>query len=429
MRRLLPARMDNNSCSMSNTIPAAAEDRTNAVASPARSATRRRLDRILNLDDFERAAEAFLPKRVFTFVASGAEDCAAMRGNRAAYAEFSFVTRVMRDVSQRSQQVELFGERYTSPFGIAPLGLCALSAYRGDLVLARAAGEARIPMILSGSSLIPMEAVAAEGTGAWFQAYLPGDEARTVALVQRVAKAGFRTLVLTLDTPVSANRENNTRAGFTIPLRPDASLAWDGVTHPRWLLGTFLQTLWRHGMPHFENSYATRGVPILSPDVVRSYAERGHLHWAHFDLVRRMWNGPLVVKGVLSKADAIEARDRGADGAIVSNHGGRQLDAAVAPLRVLPGIVQACPGWPVMVDGGIRRGTDVLKALALGARMVFLGRPFNFAAAIAGEEGVRHAIALLRDEVDRNMGLLGLTDLSMLTREHLFRNASPTGEV
>ena len=413
---------------MSNTL-SAAQDRTNAVASRGGGALERRLGRILNLDDFEHAAQRFLPRRVFTFVSSGAEDCAAMRGNRGAYADYSFVTRVMRDVSRRSQGVELFGERYASPFGIAPLGLCALSAYRGDLVLARAAGEAKIPMILSGSSLIPMEAVAAEGTGAWFQAYLPGDEPRIVKLVERVAAAGFRTLVITLDTPVSANRENNTRAGFTIPLRPDASLAWDGITHPRWLLGTFLRTLWKHGMPHFENSFAERGVPILSPDVVRSYAERGHLDWTHFDRVRGMWKGPLVVKGVLSKADAIEARRRGADGVIVSNHGGRQLDAAVAPLRVLPGIVEACPGWPVMVDGGIRRGTDVLKALALGARMVFLGRPFNYAAAIAGQAGVRHAIAILRDEVDRDMGLLGLNDLTMLTREHLFRNASPTGEL
>lgn len=356
-----------------------------SAASPAdvARAVPRALQGILNLDDFERAAASFLPRRIFTFVSSGAEDCAALRGNRAAYADYSLVPRVLRDVSVRNQAVELFGRRHASPFGIPPLGLCALSAYRGDVVLARAAAEARIPMILSGSSLISMEEVAAAAPDTWFQAYLPGDEPRTVALVERVARAGFRTLVVTLDTPVSANRENNTRAGFTIPLRPTPGLAWDGISHPRWLFGTFLRTLLRRGMPHFENSYATRGVAILSPDLVRSYAERGHLDWGHLELVRRMWKGTLVVKGVLSSADARAARDRGVDGCIVSNRGGRQLDSAVAPLRVLPGIVAACPGWPVMIDGGIRRGTDVLKALALGARMVFVGRPFNFAAAVA----------------------------------------------
>ena len=399
------------------------------ASTPAARSVPRRLRRILTLDDFERAAARHLPRPVFSFIASGAEDGASLRGNRAAYAEFGFVTRVLRDVSLRSQATSLFGQAYAAPFGIAPLGLCALSAYRGDLVLARAAGKANIPMVLSGSSLIRMEEVAAEDTGAWFQAYLPGDERKTVALIERVVRAGFRTLVITLDTPVAGNRENNVRAGFTIPLRPSMRLAWDGLSHPRWLAGTVLKTLWRHGMPHFENNYATRGVPILSSDVLRSYSERGHLHWMHFDLVRRMWAGTLVVKGILSQDDARQARDRGADGIIVSNHGGRQLDGAVSPLRVLPGIVAACPGLPVMIDGGIRRGTDVLKAIALGAKFVFLGRPFNFAASLAGEAGVRHAIDILRTEIDCDMGLLGVNSLADLSRAHLFRMTSPSGEV
>ncbi|MCJ0763415.1 alpha-hydroxy acid oxidase [Variovorax terrae] len=397
------------------------------AGTPAAYQPPQRLRRILSLDDFERAARSHLPRPVYSFVASGAEDEHSMRGNRAAYAEFGFVTRVLRDVSLRSQKTTLFGQTHDAPFGIAPLGLSALSAYRGDLVLARAAGAARIPMVLSGSSLIRMEDVAAEGTGAWFQAYLPGDEARTQALVERVARAGFRNLVITLDTPVAANRENNVRAGFSIPLRPSLRLAWDGLSHPRWLAGTFLQTLLRHGMPHFENNYATRGVPILSPNVLRSYSERGHLHWAHFDQVRRLWKGNLIVKGILSQEDARQARDHGADGIIVSNHGGRQLDGAVAPLRVLPGIVAACPELPIMIDGGIRRGTDVLKALALGAKFVFVGRPFVFAAALAGQAGVRHAIGILSEEIDRDMGLLGLNSLADLEPSHLFPLAGPRG--
>jgi len=160
--------------------------------------------------------------------------------------------------------------------------------------------------------------------------------------------------------------------------------------------------------------------------VLRSYSERGHLHWGHLDCVRRLWPGTLIVKGVLSADDARQAQARGVDGVIVSNHGGRQLDGAVAPLRVLPPIVAACPGLTVMIDGGIRRGADVLKALALGAKFAFVGRPFGYAAALAGEAGVRHAIGILRSEVDRDMGLLGVTRLTELNETQLFRHRGDT---
>jgi L-lactate dehydrogenase (cytochrome) len=241
------------------------------------------------------------------------------------------------------------------------------------------------------------------------------------ALIERVASAGFTTLVVTVDSQVAGNRENNVRAGFSTPLRPTLRLAWDGITHPRWLFGTFLRTLVLHGMPHFENNFATRGPPILSPDILRDYSDRGHLAWEHWQLIRRLWKGPLVMKGILDAADARIARDAGVDGIIVSNHGGRQLDGAVAALRVLPGIAAACPDIPVMLDGGVRRGTDVLKALALGARSVFVGRPFAYAAAIAGAAGVGHAIDLLSGEILRDMALLGITGLRELDAGRLAR--------
>jgi len=315
--------------------------------------------------------------------------------------------------------VELFGTRYTSPFGIAPMGINALSAYRGDLVLARAAQQAGMVSILSGTSLIPMETVAAAAPATWFQAYLPGDAARIEALVERVAQAGYQTLVLTVDIPVSANRENNARTGFSTPLRPSLRLAWDGISHPAWLAGTFLRTLVRHGMPHFENSFATRGAPIVSSHVLRDFSARDHLNWTHLDQIRRQWKGNLVVKGILSVPDALAARDHGADAIILSNHGGRQLDGAVSPMRVLAPVVDAVGSLPVLIDSGFRRGSDVLKALALGARMVLIGRPFNYAAAVAAEPGVAHAIALLRAEVDRNMAMLGVTSCHQLGREWL----------
>ncbi len=381
-----------------------------------------KLQHILSLEDFEPAAKRHLPRPIFGFVSGAAETNATLRDNRDAFTEWGFVPRVLRDVSQRSQATALFGRACAAPFGIAPMGISALMAYRGDLVLARAAATDNIPMIMSGSSLIRLEDVVKENPAAWFQAYLPGEPDRILALVERVERAGFETLVLTVDTAASANRENNVRSGFSTPLRPSLRLAWDGVTRPRWLLDTALRTLLRHGMPHFENSYATRGAPIFSGRVERDFGARDHLNWHHLELIRKHWPGKLVVKGLLHAGDAVTARDSGADGIIVSNHGGRQLDGAVSPLRVLPEIVAALGGdYPVMMDSGVRRGTDVLKALALGAKFVFVGRPFIYAASIAGESGVRHAIRLLADEIRRDMGLLGINALRELNPDHLVK--------
>ncbi len=376
---------------------------------------------VLSLDDFETAARKHLPRPIFGYVAGAVETDWSLHDNRAAFAEFGFLPRMLVDVSKRSQQTTVFGHTYATPFGISPIGISALYAYRGDIVLASAAAAANIPMIMSSSSLIRLEDVATESKSAWFQAYLPGDVPDITALIDRVAQAGFETLVVTVDSQVAGNRENNIRTGFSTPLRPSLRLAWDGMTHPRWLFGTLLRTLVRHGMPHFENNYARRGPPIISPHVLRDYSDRGHLNWDHFRLIRRLWKGPLVIKGILDKADAITAREAGADGIIVSNHGGRQLDGAVAALRVLPGIAAACPEIPVMIDGGVRRGTDVLKALALGAKCVFVGRPFGYAAAVAGAAGVSHAIGLLSAEVDRDMAMLGIPDLRELGPGRLMR--------
>jgi L-lactate dehydrogenase (cytochrome) len=384
-----------------------------------------RLRSILCLDDFEAAARRHLPKPIFAYVSGAVERNRSLQANREAFEHYDFVPRVMVDISGRSTAAPLLGHTYAAPFGMAPMGINALSAYRGDLVLAQAAARANVPMLMSGSSLIRMEEVAQVNPEVWFQAYLPGDEANIRALILRIRQAGFKTLVITVDTPVAANRENNVRAGFSTPLRPTLALAWQGLTHPRWLFGTFLKTLALHGMPYFENNYARRGAPILSANVERDLSDRGHLNWQHFRLIRSLWPGRLVMKGVLDVRDARTAVDHGADGLIVSNHGGRQLDGAVAPLRVLPQIVAACHRVPVMLDSGVRRGSDVLKALALGARFVFVGRPFNYAAAVAGEDGVLHAIELLRLEVLRNLAMLGVTSPEHLDNSFLFPSFNP----
>jgi L-lactate dehydrogenase (cytochrome) len=398
----------------------AAQDVPVARSAAQRKPLPRRHGDLLSLDDFERAARRHLPFSVFSYIAGCAEDGQSLRANREAFSRYAFVPRVLVDVRRRSTAVDLLGHRWDAPFGIAPMGLAALSGYRSDLEMARAAAQANIPFIVSGASLIRLEDVIAVNRDAWCQVYLTKDESEMDAMLRRVQAAGYRTLVVTLDTPVGANRENNVRAGFTIPARPTLRLAWQGLTHPRWLFGTFLRTILQHGMPHLENTYATtRGVPMFSPSVERDLSERGHLDWRYLRLIRTAWKGKVVVKGVLDARDARQAIEAGVDGVIVSNHGGRQLDGAVAPLQVLPAIVAACPGVPVMLDSGVRRGSDVLKALALGARFVFVGRPFSYAAAIGGRDGVLHAADLLRSEVSRNMALLGVTTLSQVEPGHL----------
>ena len=403
--------------------PSFASDTGSLLKESARSQRRikRCLRDVLSLNDFFLKARQHLPRPVFGYIAGAAEDNQSLRDNHSVFDEWGFVTRVLVDSSQRSQQTELMGKTWSAPFGIAPMGISALSAYRGDIVLARAAQDANIPAILSATSLIPLEEVIAAAPDTWFQAYLPGDSGRISALIDRVANAGFKHLVITVDIPVAANRENNVRTGFSTPLRPNFRLAYDGITHPRWLFNTFFRTLIRHGMPHFENSFAHRGAPIISQNVMRDFSARDNLNWTHLSQIRKQWKDKLIVKGILSVEDAVIARDHGVDGIILSNHGGRQLDGAISPMRILSQVVDAVGDLPVMIDSGFRRGSDVLKALALGARFVFIGRPFNYAAAVAGQAGVAHAIGLLSAEIDRNMAMLGVPGCADLNRDILIR--------
>ena len=394
-----------------------------SYSQPRQKSTHSALDKVLALDNFETAAQRFLPAPIFAYIAGTAEQGQSWQDNQSAFREHSFLPRVLRNVAQRSQSMELFGKSWSAPFGIAPMGLSALVAYRGDIVLAKTARQLGIPMILSGSSLIRMEEVLAAAPDTWFQAYLPGEPERIRALLVRAATAGCKTLLLTADVPVLGNRENLIRGGFSTPLRPSLTLALDGLTHPRWLTGTFLRTLLQHGMPHFENSFAERGAPILSRNVLRDFSQRDHFDWSHVAQIRQQWQGKLIIKGILHPDDAQLAREHGADGIILSNHGGRQLDGAIAPLRILTTVRQQLGAdYPVMLDSGIRRGGDILKALALGASFVFIGRPFLYAATIAGEAGVQHAHQLLYSEIDRNMALLGIRHPKEITPNYLTTN-------
>lgn len=369
----------------------------------------RRLRGMLSLDDFEGRARRHLPLSIFGYVSGGVEDDVTLSENRTAFRRVGLRPRVLRDVSGRDLTTRLFGQDYALPFGIAPMGFSALAAFDGDVVLAKGARAAGSFAICSAASLTPLERVASDGGSRWFQSYIPGDRDRIAALLDRVTRAGFDTLVVTGDVPVAGNRENNARNGFDAPLKITPQLAWQGLTHPRWVLGTLAREIAARGLPHFENMEAVQGPPLFSRDLVRSKIARDELSWDHIRFIRDIWPGKLVVKGILAVEDARLAADAGCDGIIVSNHGGRQLDGVPSPLEVLPAIRAALPDTVVMFDSGIRRGTDVLKAIMLGADFVFVGRPFLYAAAVYGEAGVVHAMNLLRDEVDRDMALLGIT--------------------
>lgn len=385
----------------------------------------RSLSAFLSLNDFDAVARGLLPKPLYAYVRGAVEDEVSYDSNFSSFRRYDLLPNALVDVSHVDMKVTLFGKQYAAPVGIAPMGIAAITSYRGDVTLAQAAAKAGVPCIMSGSSLIRLEEVMEVAPTTWFQAYLPGDEAQINALIDRIIAAKVETLVLTVDTPVAANRENNVRAGFSTPLRPSVRLAYEGITHPTWLIHTFFKTLLRHGMPHFENNYATRGTPIMSANVLRDFSDRGHLNWAHVSKIRARWKGPLIIKGILNPKDAIKAQNIGADGIIVSNHGGRQLDTSVAPLTILPRIIEATPDLTIMLDSGVRRGTDAIKAMALGAKAVFVGRPFNYAATVAGEAGVAHAIKLITDEVKRDLGLLGVPELSALNGDVLVDRHRP----
>lgn len=375
---------------------------------------------ILNLDDIEIAARGRLPRAIYGFAANGSERGASVLANARSFERWSLLPRTLMNVASMDQSTTLFGERHASPFGIAPMGGCSLFAHRADLALAQGARNSRIPFVLSAASSVPLEQVMDAAPGSWYQGYIPGDEARISALLARLRSAKVGVLVITVDVPVASNRDRDRRLGFTVPLKPRFSLAVDGLLHPRWLVNTLARTLLTDGIPRLPNFGGEAcGPPIIATPSPAARSDRERFTWAHVALIRRQWGGALVIKGVLSAEDARIARNAGVDGLIVSNHGGRQLDGAAAPLDVLPEVLDMAGDLPVCLDGGIRRGTDALKALALGARFVFLGRPMLYAAAIGGQAGVEQAVRILQSEIKTSLALLGCNRIDELRSSHL----------
>ncbi len=344
-----------------------------------------------------------LPPMVFDFVDGGAEDEVTVRGNEAAFGRWWLRPRPLTDVSSRSQAVELFGDTLPMPLILAPAGLAGLVWPRGEEAAARAASDAGIPFAVSTASSCSIEDVrAAAGGPLWLQLYLWRDRDVTGGLVDRAGAAGYDALCLTVDVPMSGSRERDLRNGMTIPPRIRVGNALGVVSHPVWLA-----RMARAPVTFANVSDGRKGRTMALGAYVNSQlnpaADWGDLRW-----LRKRWPGRLLVKGVVDADTARQLADEGVDAVVVSNHGGRQLDGAVPAAIALPEVVDAVDGRiPVLIDGGIRRGTDVVKALALGATACLVGRPYLWGLATGGDAGVSRVIEVLRTEIDRTLALLG----------------------
>ena len=384
------------------------------------------LHKILSISDFEREAKKRLPKAVFEYVRGGTEDEVALNGNRTVFDHLVFRARGLCDVSTRSQAVTVLGQTYASPFGFAPTGVNAIVCHDCDTKLATEATRSQLPYIVSGASNVAIETLAKLAPNCWYQGYFPGDRTRIGNIADRLKNAGVQTIVVTIDTCVGANRENNQRNDFTIPFQLTTKLIGSGLMHPRWLLEVFTKTMFTTGTPRFVNMYETMGPSITENTTDGFRAGRDRLTWEDLKWLRARWKGRLIVKGVMHPQDAELAAATGIDALIVSNHGGRQLDSAIAPLQALPEVVRSVPvSLPVFIDGGFRRGTDVLKAHALGAKLVFMGRPQLYGAAVAGSAGIAKVVDILRTEIDRDMALLGCKDLSEVRADLITARSAP----
>jgi (S)-mandelate dehydrogenase len=361
----------------------------------------------LNIEDYRQAAKRYLPRFAFEYIDGAAEDEIGMALNRSDLDSIRLKPRVLRDTSSSSSSIDVFGVTWRYPFAVAPTGLNGLVRKGGDTLIAKAAAEIGIPFIQSTASNQRLEDVNAStpNSSKWLQLYVMQDRSIAEQLVLRAALSGYEALVLTVDVPMGGSRERDVRNGFCMPFHPTAAFAWDLITHPRWTFEHSLQ-----GAPKFPNLVAdsTVSLTVQAQAALLSRAMDRQMVWESLQWLRSIWKGPLLLKGVLHPDDAALALKHGVDGLVVSNHGGRQLDAATSAISALPGIVDRVGlRIPIFMDGGIRRGSDIARALALGAHGVLVGRPVLYGLAAAGQSGVHGVLSTLGQEFDRNMVLLG----------------------
>ena len=393
-----------------------------------------RLSDAINIEDLHQLAKQRLPKVAFDFIEGGLEDERGLERNTSAFHKHLLLPRYLVDVSRRDQTQTIFGQTFSSPFGISPTGGAGLFRRGADLMLAQAAADTNIPYIMSGSSNDSMESAARVApNNAWYQLYSARDAAVTEDLIRRAADCGLKALVLTVDVPVHSKRERNMRNGFAnirgnwlsaaLSLKP--TLLAEAMTHPGWVIEYI-----RHGgTPALENWLPYAGPNATAEDTVKFNRSQVPAHsqtWKDLERYRRLFPRNLIVKGIMDPRDAIRAAEIGCDGVIVSNHGARQLDQAPASLDVLPAVKAAVGDrMTVMLDSGVRRGADILIALCLGADFVTFGRPTLYGAVAGGLPGVKKAVDILRNEIDLVMGQIGCPSLDQLGPDFLWREDWP----
>ena len=382
--------------------------------------TGRDVARALNIADLRDIALRRVPGFVFEYVESGAEDEATLRGNCEALARLRLIPRTLVDTSGRHLRSTILGQPANAPLIIAPTGLNGLLHPDADVTLARAAAKLGVPYTLSTVSTTRLEEVASRAGGRlWMQLYVVKERALGRDIMHRAAAAGYEALLFTTDANVFGNREWDQR-GYRKPGKPTLRASLDALRHPRWLW----EVLLRNGMPRFRNlePFVPANLTPMGASTVIPRLFDATICWNDIAWIREHWHGKLLLKGVLSVADAERAASLGADGIVVSNHGGRQLDYCVAPIDMLAEIKAAVgTRLTVLVDGGFRRGTDVVKALALGAEAVLLGRAALYGLIAGGAAGVERALTILTTEIDRVLGQLGCNSVAELAPQFVRR--------
>ena len=379
--------------------------------------------RVINIHDFRRLAKRRLPAVVFAYVDGGAEDEITLRENSRAFGDISFRPRQCVAVPSCDLRTTVLGQTFDLPFLLAPIGFTRMLYPLGEVHAARAAHAAGTGYVLSSFSGTPLEQVRAATPGPlWYQLYVPGGRAVAEASMARAQAAGFTTLAVTIDTPVAGMRERDFRHGVRPLLQGDVwgslPYAWQFVKRPRWTFDYIAD-----GSPRVFPNVELPGVGPLPARDVGTLLEETIVTWADLAWMRAAWKGPVIVKGVHTGDDARRAIDAGCNGVVVSNHGGRQLDGVPASVRALPEVVDAVNGRiDVLMDGGIRRGSDVVKALCLGAKAVLVGRAYAWALSAAGGPGVARAIEILKADVIRTMRLLGCPSIAALDASYIERH-------
>jgi (S)-mandelate dehydrogenase len=383
--------------------------------------TTSRLDDAHNIFDLREIAKGRLPRWLFEFVDRGTEEEVALHNNREAFERIKLLPRMLVDVSRRDLSTTVFGKEHKMPIGIAPTGSVGMMWYQGELELARAAKAAGIPFSLATGSITSMEEVAEKVGGTlWMQLYMWADRKLSHQLVRRASAAGFEALLVTVDGVVAGNREYNKRNGFSVPFKYNSKNTIDVLSHPGWLLKVLGRYIANGGMPTRVNFPAELQAKITTAYGGTKETRSDSLCWDDLKALRDIWPGKLLVKGLLHPDDAERSVELGADGVIVSNHGGRNCDAAPSPIEVLPDIVKAVGDrTTVLFDSGVRRGSDVVKALALGAKMVLTGRSTLYGTAAGGEAGATRALDIYRGEISRAMAQIACNKVSEIGPQHV----------